>query len=334
MRTLRVSARCRAVVSIFASSILIGTADAKNLSITLAPVAPAWTQAQLQDMQGDLMLWVPRLALRCASGDEDPIAHIRCRANDGRTPRGLLAGWVWTLSAYRYPPGERELIYQAALSAGYTHVAVQAHCDGGTGYHGLYPETCDGYGEKVNTVLRELAGHHLIGICAGVAPGALIAPGLDPSLCSVAMTDWDNSNQADCRINAIAAAFPDAPLYYELPAGETFPKPDRCSTVPPTATNGSAWLRSVRQRHPHFAGVLYEVNQPNGLDKNVAELTKNHAFWRDVPEVLFETDTYWKFWDALDVNAARAHNDAIRARLPYLAGFMSGGTTHAPRVKP
>ena len=81
---------------------------------------------------------------------------------------------------------------------------------------------------------------------AGVAPDAPPAPGFDCSQVLVAMTDWDNSEEADGRINAIAAAFPRALLYYERPGPNprVSPKPDAASQVAPTETNGGAWLRS------------------------------------------------------------------------------------------
>jgi hypothetical protein len=164
-------------------------------------------------------------------------------------------------------------------------------------------------------------------ICAGVSPGSPVAPGLDKSLCPIAMNDWDNSAQADCRIKAVAETFPAALVYYELPHREITPKPDACSPVP-FPDDGSLWLKNVRQKYPNFTGVLFEVDQPDGLDSNVAELTKANAWWHDVQQVLFETDTYWKFWSGLGLREAVAYNDALRARTPWLHGFMSGGTPH------
>jgi hypothetical protein len=104
-----------------------------------------------------------------------------------------------------------------------------------------------------------------IPVAAGVAPDAPPAPGFDTAQVLVAMTDWDNSNQADCRIDALAGAFPRALLYYELPHGEYFPKPDACSQVKPDQTNGGAWLRSVHQRQSRFVGVVYETDDPSSL---------------------------------------------------------------------
>jgi hypothetical protein len=194
---------------------------------------------------------------------------------------------------------------------------------------GLYPETCaPGFDDKLNTVLRELTAHNLIPVCAGVSPDAPVAPGLDRTLCPIVMTDWDNSDEADCRIKAIADAFPNALLYYELPSGTFRPKADKCSAVAPTDTNGGAWIRSVQQRYPKFTGVLYEIDWPNGLDKNAADINARHAWWRDVQENQFEIDTYWKFWDNANNDAQRIYNDQLHARVPFLSGFGSGSSTH------
>ena len=47
-------------------------------------------------------------------------------------------------------------------------------------------------------------------------------------------------------------------------------------------------------------------------------------------EVLGETDTYWKFWDDLDVNAERTYNDTLLAKASWLHGYFSGATSHKP----
>jgi hypothetical protein len=187
------------------------------------------------------------------------------------------------------------------------------------------------------TIYDELRARDLMPICAGVAPGAPLAPGFDGARVQIAMTDWDNSTQADCRIKAIAEAFPNALLYYELPSGDEmsgwiiFPDADSCSSVTPTSTNGGAWIRSVQQKYPGFTGVLYETVQPEGHAANVEQLTKLNGWWRDVQQVLFETDTYWIFWHNLDHDERRAANDALLASCPWLHGYMSGGTSH-PRI--
>ena len=290
------------------------------------------TRAQLTDLQGDLMLWVPAVKPDCTTG-EDPVTHIRCTSDTGQVPRGILAGWVWTVTVGRYPKDQREKIYKAALDAGYTHFALHvAKCAVDNGYHGLYPTTaddCANAGAQLNTVLHELLAHRLIPFCAGVSPTDPPQDGLDRSLCPVAMTDWDNSDQADCRIKAVTEAFPDALVYYELPEGAITPKPDACSPSPFPAT-GADWVKSVVAKHPRFVGVFYEINQPDGLDANATELTQTHAFWGTTQEVRGEIDTYWKFWENLDVNAERTYNDELQKRAPWMRGFMSGGTTHAP----
>jgi hypothetical protein len=148
------------------------------------------------------------------------------------------------------------------------------------------------------------------------------------------MTDWDDSNQADCRIDALARAFPRALLYYELPHGEYFPQPDACSQVKPDETNGAAWLRSVRQRQPRFTGVVYETDDPSkGVKQAIDELARAHAFWRDVQEVGPESDTYWKFWDNLSFANQIRYNDALMRGCPWLRGYVSGATPHPAPVE-
>jgi hypothetical protein len=199
-----------------------------------------------------------------------------------------------------------------------------ARAEIGNGYHGLYPVDADyaaGYGERLNRAHAALLANGFIPVAAGVAPDAPPAPGLDTAQVLMAMTDWDNSNQADCRIDAIARAFPRALLYYELPMGEYNPKPD--------ANNGAAWLRSVQKRHPRFTGVVYETDNPaKGVQQAIDEITRAHAFWRDVQEVGPESDTYWKFWDGINFDDQIRYNDALLRGCPWLRGYISGATPH------
>lgn len=298
------------------------------------PDPKTYSNSQLRDFQGDLMLWVPAVKPNFVNG-EDPVSHIRRVGDQGAVARGIEAGWVWSLSVSRYPKDQREIIYKAALDQGYTHFAVQVtHCTADNGYHGLFPTSaadCSVYDDKLNTILRELWAHKLIPICAGVSPADGVAPGLDRSLCRVVMNDWDNSDQADCRIKILAETFPEALIMFELPESSVTPSKDSCSPSP-FPTNGGDWIRKVQQKYPNFFAVGYEVNQPNGMDKNVAQLNRAHPWWRDVQEIRFETDTYWKFWSNLDFNTQKKYNDDLQARAPWLSGFMSGGTTHAPPV--
>ena len=216
-----------------------------------APADGGPTRAELTDLQGDLMLWVPSVKPNCATG-EDPVTHIRCLSDTGQTPRGILAGWVWTVTVGRYPKEQREKIYQAAIDAGYTHFALHvATCTPGNFYHGLFPTTaadCAKNGEQLNTVLHELIDHRLIPLCAGVSPVDPPADGLDRTLCPLAMTDWDNSDQADCRIKVVSEAFPKALVYYELPEGVITPKPTAvrpCHSPRPAQIGSSARRRSI-----------------------------------------------------------------------------------------
>jgi hypothetical protein len=124
-------------------------------------------------------------------------------------------------------------------------------------------------------------------------------------------------------------------LYYELPHGEYFPKPDACSQVKPDQTNGGAWLKSVRQRQPRFVGVVYETDDPSkGAPQAIDEIAKAHEFWRDIQEVGPESDTYWKFWDSLSFADQIRYNDALLRGCPWLRGYVSGATPHPPSTAP
>lgn len=292
----------------------------------------SFTLAQIRDLQGDLMLWVPELKPNYVGG-VDPVTGIREIDDRGVRPRGLANGWVWTLNIDRYPKDKREIIYQAALRSGYTHFAVQVtHCEPSTGYHGLMPVDwafCNGHDQLLNEILTELWDHRLIPLCTGVSPTDAVAPGLDRSLCRIVLNDWDNSDEADCHIKILAETFPDAQIVFELPESSSKPARDSCSPNP-FPTTGGAWIRQAQQRWPNLFAVAYEISVVNGIEDNVAKYAENHAFWRDLQEIQFETDTYWKFWDNLGFEEQRRYNDEIKRRVPYLKGFMSGSSSHAP----
>jgi hypothetical protein len=312
------------------------------LTFTLAPkvshVDPkSFTIPQLRDLQGDLMLWVPALKPNYVNG-VDPVTGMNQHADNGATPNGIANGWVWDLMIDRYPADKRETIYQAALALGYTHFAVQvtACTPGDPGYHGLMPTDaafCNGHDQLLNTILQELWDHRLIPLCSGVSPTAPVAPGLDKSLCRLVMNDWDNSAQADCHLQVLAQTFPDAQILFEIPGGspgnDPKPQPDSCSPSP-FPTSGGLWLQLAQQKYNNFFGVAYEINEPDGIPANVMYLNDAHTWWRDIQEVRFETDTYWKFWDNLDVNAEATYNDNLQLAAPFMKGFMSGGSTHPP----
>jgi hypothetical protein len=299
--------------------------------------ATAFTRAQILDTQGDLMIWGgPEFALDCSTG-QDPETGIRCQGDNGGVPRGLQAGWVWSLSLPRYPAPRREALYQKVLGYGYTHVAIQVtKCVPGDGYHGLYPTTaqdCSGNGALLNTVLQELKDHHLIAWCTGLTQNDPPEDGLDRSLCPAVLDDWDNTDQKDCHLQAMASWFPDALIWVEMPQGTITAKPDACSPTPFPQTGGE-WIRQAQQRAPNFVGVAYELNEPDGHAANLAELDTLNAWWRDLQQNRFEIDTYWKFWDGYGFDESRVYNDWFLTNAPWLHGFMSGGTTHAPTTLP
>lgn len=297
-----------------------------------APAGRVFTQAQLMDVQGDLMIWCPEVK-PVWNGDIDTITGMRRIDDRHQVPRGVEQGWVWTAVLDRYPTTYRDKIYGCIQRDGYTHVALHvAALEVGGGYHSVFPvsaEEAASYGVRLNTVVGELRARNLAPFCVGVAPGVPPAPGFDVTACPIAMNDWDNTDQADCRVDAIGAVFPRTTLlYFELPRGAILPRADACSTVQPREGRGGEWLRELRRRHPNFAGVFYELNGSASVEANVAELTRAHPFWRDVQEVLGETDTYEKFWTVRDPAAQRTFNDKLRAAAPWLRGYFSGGTSH------
>ena len=303
------------------------------------PPTQTFTREELTDFQTDLMLFigdVPELKPHFNADGYDPLLRMRNHGDRGQVPHGIVNGtWMWAVNLPNYPDDLWPLAFAQAKKLGWTHWFLHAaRADIGDGYHGLYPvdaENAAGYGNRLNRAHAALLANGFIPVAAGVVPEAPPAPGFDNSQVLLAMTDWDNSNQADCRIDAIAQAFPRALLYYELPQGEYFPKPDACSQVKPDGTNGAAWLKSVRQRQPRFMGVVYETDDPGkGVKQAIDEITKAHAFWRDVQEVGPESDTYWKFWRGISFDDQIHYNDALLRGCPWLRGYISGATPHPP----
>ncbi|HET6960158.1 MAG TPA: hypothetical protein VFI56_26395 [Vicinamibacterales bacterium] len=308
-------------------------------------VRTTFSKAQLVDIQTNLMLFigdVPELAPHFDASGYDPVLRIRNQGDNGATPHGIVSGqWMWTTTLPNYPETLWPKLFAQARRFGATHWFLHvAALPVGGGYHGLYPVDAAfaaGNGNRLNRAHAALLANGLIPVCAGVAPDAPPAPGFDCSQVLVAMTDWDNSEEADSRINAIAAAFPRAMLYYERPGPNprVSPKPDAASQVAPTETNGGAWLRSVQQRCPNFQGVIYEVNIWEGLQGCIDEITRCHPFYRDVQEVRGETNTYELFWQGGDPQKFIALDDQLQAACPWLRGYISGGTPHqAPTDQP
>ena len=306
---------------------------------------PTYSKAQLADLQTNLMLFigdVPELQPHFDAAGYDAALRIRNRGDSGATPHGIVSGhWMWTTTLPNYPEALWPRLFAQARRFGATHWFLHvAALPVGGGYHGLYPVDepfAASYGDRLNRAHAALLAHGLIPVCAGVAPDAPPAPGFDRAQVRVAMTDWDNSDEADSRINAIGAAFPHALLYYERPGptARVSPKPDAASQVAPDDTNGGAWLRSVAQRCPNFQGVVYEVNIWEGLQLCIDELTRCHPFYRDVQEVRGETNTYELFWQGGDAQHYIALDDQLQAACPWLRGYVSGGTPHpAPTDQP
>jgi hypothetical protein len=298
------------------------------------------TRAQLADIQTNLMLFVgdlpeltPHFIDQPNSPGYDARFHMRNRGGNGATPHGLVGGqWMWTVTLPLYPESLWPLLFkQAKEKFGCTHWVLHVVQPPTEWYHGVFSTAGVDWPAATMRAHAALLAAGLIPICAGVSTDQPLVTGFDGKSALVAMTDWDDFDTADCQIDAIAKAFPNALLYYERPgpdATRISPKPDACSTVQPNDGNGGAWLRSVQQRCPNFMGVLYEVNIWEGLQRCVDELKRCHPFWRDVQEVRFETNTYELFWQGGDPHAFIALEDQLQAACPWLRGYGSGGTPH------
>lgn len=282
---------------------------------------------------------VPSLAPKCGAGGEDPSTRIRCKGDKGSTPRGLLEGAIFTPGINAYTPEQRQLIYDAYTTGagaagrprGYTHMAVHLGCKPGErGYHAIYPpHPCDG--GFLNTLLREMYDHTppIIPICFVMNdddPAVNLPADFDRSLCRLVVPKWEFP-VADCDLKAVRAAFPDALLYWENPAGQLSPKKDPCSPSP--FPEGRAWFQHAVRAYG-LRGILAETDMRTlGPDPAAAAgaIAEARDTWQDVDAVLFETDIYQKFWDGRSEADGVAYNDAIRRAAPWLKGFMSGGTT-------
>lgn len=299
--------------------------------------ARTWTETQLRDFQGDLMIRCPAVRPTFINGT-DPKTGIRAEGDPGWIPRGIIDGWVWSLWLPYYPAAEREAIYRCILNERYTHVALQvARATIGGGYHGIRPNTeadVAQWGANVNTVLRELHANNLIPICAGVAPDDPLATGVDVSLCPIAINDWDNSNEPFCRLKALHETFPKSLLFFETRNDKRDLSADACSPSGLNFESGGQVVLALRQRFPRFRGWLLEVNSPEGFEENVKQFSDYHALMRDEQEINFEADTYWKFWENRSREESIAHNDRIMAAVPWLKGCMTGCSPHAPPASP
>jgi hypothetical protein len=169
------------------------------------------------------------------------------------------------------------------------------------------------------------------------------ARAVDKSLVKIVFAQWEHP-WADCALQATRAAFPDALLFWETPgdglSGDTFedgstghvpgtPWADACSPSPMPA--GTDWFRHADHDYG-LRGVFIETNEWDDSNAAVAKIQAQYPAWRDLQGVPFEVDAYPKFWSNYDADQQRAHSDRILAAIPWLHGFASGATTHAPIV--
>lgn len=308
--------------------------------VTLARSASAWVPsiAQCDLMQGNLLIWCPEAKPHFDTDGWDPVLQFRRRGDQPGNPvaRGIEAGWVWAPVIGNYPPAQRQIIYRCARDRwGHTHFALHvAQVGAGPGYHGIFPITpamAADYGALMNLIHAELIDAHLIPACFGVAPDAPPAPGFDTSQVRVAVTDWDNTPLAASRIRAISDAFPNARLWFELPAGNIWPEPSPDDPVPPNQGSSNPWIRGMRQKYDRFAGVLHEADINATDDQIVAAYTAKHGWWHDLRQNAGELFAYNEFWDNWNAEECQRRADAIMARCPWLIGSFGGGTmTPAP----
>jgi len=294
---------------------------------------------RLTAISGDVSgVRVPSLAPACRPGGEDPVTHIRCAGDTGATPRGLLEGAIFTGAITGYRWEQRQAIYDAYTTGtgpdgrprGYTHMAVHLGCKPGVReYHGIYPpHPCNG--AFLNALLGELYNHAppIIPICFVMNDddrSVNLPADFDRSLCRLVVPKWEFP-VADCDLKAVRAAFPDALLYWENPAGQSAPKRDSCSPSP--LPEGRAWFQHAKRAYG-LRGVLVETDlRVLGATPEAAvrAIERARDAWQDVDAVLFETDIYQKFWNGRSEREGVAYNDAIRKAVPWLKGFMSGGT--------
>jgi hypothetical protein len=294
---------------------------------------------QLTRISGDIAgVRLAALAPKCGADGEDPVTHIRCKGDKGGTPRGLLEGAIFTPAINVYTPEQRQLIYDAYTTGrgadgrarGYTHMAVHLGCKPGErGYHAIYPpHPCDG--AFLNTLLREMYAHAppIVPICFVMNDDdqtVNLAADFDRALCRLVVPKWEFP-VADCDLKAVRAAFPDALLYWENPAGQLSPRKDACSPSP--FPEGRAWFQHATRAYA-LRGVLVETDlRVLGGDPLAAAvaIAKARDTWQDVDAVLFETDIYQKFWDGRSEAESVAYNDEVLRAAPWIKGFMSGST--------
>ena len=298
---------------------------------------------ELRRFAGDFGgIYIPDIAPQCP---EDPVTHIRCDADNGGTPRGLLAGALFTPAYGLYTDAQRAKIRAAYKARRYTHFPVSLFCGGGNWYHGLYPPMPCGH---FNEQLTELWNDGLVPVCFVLPDGELSADltGLDRSLCKVVVPMWEmNGPLADdtARINQAILftrqSFPDALLYVHFTAQH--------------AAGGSPeadwWIWAAQDpAGPRVQGILYQDdrwNDPAAVKDRVTDFLVRlgggyHGWPNPVDVVLFETDIYPKFWDGRTEAEGLAFNDQVLTLMQSpacvsetgvsycgkLAGFGSGGT--------
>lgn len=304
--------------------------------VQLKLVRKAYTRAQLALIQCDIMLWCPQLKPTFVDG-WDAKHGIRQFATDGLgEARGITAGWIWTIQIWSYDAAERQVAYRTAKSRGWTHWPLQvAHMGPGAGYHGIFPMTqamSDVYGPLLNTIHNELLAADLIPVCAGCAPGRPPHPGFDPGQVLVCMSDWDDTNDAASRIQALTQYFPQALSFFEVPAthdnGEPiiWPSPSAGDPVPPGPNTSNAWIRAMRQANPNWVGVIHELPIGASVEEAGRLYALKHGWWHDVAECQGESKTFELFWKNLSEEENRRFSDATAALCPWFKGTMSGWT--------
>lgn len=309
----------------------------------------------LRAFRGDFgSVFIPSLAPKCP---EDPITHIRCTGDDGKTARGLAAGAIFTPAIRNYTKAQRRRIYDEYTTGlgvdgrprGYTHTPVNLWCPSGRWYHGIYP-SYDCSGAALNEVLREMYDHRpaIIPVCFALNDDehAVTLPSdFDRSLCRIIVAHWEHAS-SDCEMAAVRAYFGPAPLlYWHNPDNQEAGRPDACYPAAGQPAPGHAeWYRHARDAYG-LTGLLLQTNprssNPEEVLPHVADFAARfgaglHGWPTGLDLILFESHVYSTFWDGMTEQQVARFNNPI---LEYLhtplckdggcgtiRGFTNGGT--------
>jgi hypothetical protein len=154
-----------------------------------------------------------------------------------------------------------------------------------------------------------------------------LADGFDAArYCRLMVTRWEHP-QADSALALLRSRFPDALLYWHNPASSdledhTCPDPEPATGF--VAADCREWYVHARDTYG-LAGVLLQIDPwRRDLARSLEVMRKVRAVVPpELDLVLFETDIYVKFWDAVTEAEGVAYNNALLQE-PSLAGMYRG----------